>query len=185
VNSVRPLVVSQAPAAAQGSSGFGRFLVGLALVAGVAVSLYRNDVLRDAAHSAHQDGLYARLEAALGGPAFGTLRGGGNQVANASAPPIVRLEPLSVKKEPAPAASGLLVIPSALNPTPAQSNQPAASPIKNVPAPKLARPAPVAVKPTAKIQRQNLDAAIGRSMSSPLPKANAKASEYDPLNPKL
>ena len=73
-NSVRPLVVSHAPPAPQRASGFGRFLVGLAVLAGAAVSLYRNDVLRDAAHSAHQDALYARLEGALGGPAFDTLR---------------------------------------------------------------------------------------------------------------
>ncbi len=72
--SVRPLVVSQAPRpVAGGGGGFGRFLVGLALVAGVSVTLYRNDVVREAAHSLHQDGLYARLQQSLGGPAFGTL----------------------------------------------------------------------------------------------------------------
>jgi hypothetical protein len=73
--SVRPLLVTSAPQrAARGAGGFGRFLVGLGLIAGVAISLYRNDVVRQAAHSAHQDTLYARLESALGGPAFGTLR---------------------------------------------------------------------------------------------------------------
>lgn len=74
-NSVRPLVVSQAPPMVQrGGGGFGRFLVGLALLAGVGVTAYRNDFLREGAHAAHQDALYARLEAALGGPAFGTVR---------------------------------------------------------------------------------------------------------------
>ncbi|MEO7035127.1 MAG: hypothetical protein ABI548_14515, partial [Polyangiaceae bacterium] len=72
-SSVRPLVVSQPPRVASGSGGFGRFLVGLALIAGVSVTLYRNDVVRDAAHSLHQDDLYTRLQAALGGPSFGTL----------------------------------------------------------------------------------------------------------------
>jgi len=75
MNSVRPLVVTQAPRVApRGGGGFGRFLVGLALIAGVGVTAYRNDYLREGAHAAHQDALYARLETALGGPAFGTVR---------------------------------------------------------------------------------------------------------------
>jgi hypothetical protein len=74
-NSVRPLVVSQAPPMVQrGGGGFGRFLVGLALLAGVGITAYRNDFIREGAHAAHQDALYARLEGALGGPAFGTVR---------------------------------------------------------------------------------------------------------------
>jgi len=72
--SVRPLVVSQPPPIARGGGGFGRFLIGLSLLAGVCVTAYRNDFLRDGAHAAHQDALYTRLEAALGGPAFGTVR---------------------------------------------------------------------------------------------------------------
>lgn len=76
MNSVRPLVVSRAPMGAQrqGGGGFGRFLVGVALLSGVGITAYRNDYLREGAHAAHQDALYARLETALGGPAFGTLR---------------------------------------------------------------------------------------------------------------
>jgi hypothetical protein len=75
MNSVRPLVVSRAPAMPQrGGGGFGRFLVGVALLGGVGITAYRNDYLREGAHAAHQDALYARLETALGGPAFGTLR---------------------------------------------------------------------------------------------------------------
>src|SRR6185369_6145375 len=75
MNSVRPLVVSHAPPMVRrGGGGFGRFLIGLALLAGVGITAYRNDYLREGAHAAHQDALYARLESALGGPAFGTLR---------------------------------------------------------------------------------------------------------------
>jgi uncharacterized protein DUF4339 len=74
LTSVRPLVVSQQPHAANQGGGFGRFLIGLAAVAGVSVTLYRNGVVREAATSVHQEALYARLEASLGGPAFGTLR---------------------------------------------------------------------------------------------------------------
>ncbi len=55
MNSVRPLVVSHAPPIAHGNGGgFGRFLVGLALIAGVSVTAYRNDFVRDGAHAAHQ-----------------------------------------------------------------------------------------------------------------------------------
>ena len=69
-----PSVVSYAPPRQQTSSGLGRLVVGLALVAGVGVTLYRNDLVQHAAHAMNQDALYARLEAALGGPAFGTVR---------------------------------------------------------------------------------------------------------------
>ncbi|HEX3776583.1 MAG TPA: DUF4339 domain-containing protein, partial [Polyangiaceae bacterium] len=75
IASVRPLIVSHNPySMPQQGGGFGRFIIGLALISGIGVSLYRNEVLRDAAHSIHQDGLYARLEQKLGGPSFGTLR---------------------------------------------------------------------------------------------------------------
>jgi hypothetical protein len=72
--SVRPFVVSQAPRTASGGGGLGRFLLGLAAVAGLGVTLYRNGIVREAATRVHQEALYARLETALGGPAFGTLR---------------------------------------------------------------------------------------------------------------
>src|SRR5882724_3564632 len=74
LTSVRPLVVSQTPRAAKRGGGFGRFLLGLAALAGVGITLYRNGIVREAATSVHQEALYARLEAALGGPSFGTLR---------------------------------------------------------------------------------------------------------------
>ena len=74
LGSVRPLVVSHAPRTARRGGGFGRFLIGLAALAGVSITLYRNGIVRDAATSIHQEALYARLETALGGPSFGTLR---------------------------------------------------------------------------------------------------------------
>jgi len=74
ITSVQPLVVSRpAPPPRSRGGGFGQLLVGLALLAGLSVTLYRNDVLRDAAHSLHRDALYARLQESLGGPSFGTL----------------------------------------------------------------------------------------------------------------
>ncbi len=94
-NSVRPLVVSQPPPMARGGGGFGRFLVGVSLLAGLSVTAYRNDLLRDGAHAAHQDALYARLESAMGGPAFGTVRA---LEQSAAAQPAFEL---SAHKEPA------------------------------------------------------------------------------------
>jgi hypothetical protein len=55
-------------------SRFGAWLMAAAVLAGAAVTLYRNDLLRDLAHRAGQDAAYERLEVALGGPAFGTPR---------------------------------------------------------------------------------------------------------------
>jgi hypothetical protein len=55
-------------------SRFGAWLMAAAILAGTVVTLYRNDVIRDFAQRAGQEAAYARLEAALGGPAFGTPR---------------------------------------------------------------------------------------------------------------
>jgi len=76
---LRPVVTpsfypSYSPPAPVRTSGLGRFVIWVALLAGAGVTLYRNDVLRDAAHSIGQDARYAQLEARIGGPAFGTLR---------------------------------------------------------------------------------------------------------------
>jgi hypothetical protein len=73
VASVRPLTVTRPPRSASKGGGFGRFLVGSALLAGVSITLYRNGVVHDAARAMHREALYGRLEAALGGPSFGTL----------------------------------------------------------------------------------------------------------------
>jgi len=74
LTSVRPLVVSQRPMVAPRGGAFGRFLIGLSLVAGLAVCAYRNGLVREAATSVHREALFEQLESALGGPAFGTLR---------------------------------------------------------------------------------------------------------------
>ncbi|AUX44581.1 hypothetical protein SOCE26_060470 [Sorangium cellulosum] len=59
---------------ARGAGRAQRWMLALSVLAGLSVTLYRNDVLRDAAHSAGQDGAYQKLESALGGPGFGTPR---------------------------------------------------------------------------------------------------------------
>jgi hypothetical protein len=52
----------------------GRWVLGFSIFAGLGLTLYRNDVLREAAASAGQATNYQKLEAALGGPGFGTPR---------------------------------------------------------------------------------------------------------------
>ncbi|MFZ5894288.1 MAG: hypothetical protein ACOY0T_24720 [Myxococcota bacterium] len=73
--SLRPITFSQPPRVQpSGSGGFGRFVLMLAVLSGVGVTLYRNDMLRRAAVAAGQEKTYLKLEAALGGPGFGTPR---------------------------------------------------------------------------------------------------------------
>lgn len=74
--SLRPIVLSEGPVpfAPPRSNRLGGVLVALAMLAGVGISLYRNDVLRDVAQSTGQARHYAQLEAALGSPGFGTPR---------------------------------------------------------------------------------------------------------------
>ncbi|WP_437549626.1 DUF4339 domain-containing protein [Sorangium sp. So ce367] len=65
-----------------------RLTLALSVVAGLVVTLYRNDVLLDAARSSGHQGVYLKVETALGGPGFGTPRS---------------IEKLDVSAQPAPA----------------------------------------------------------------------------------
>lgn len=105
--SVRPLVVSQNPyPMPKKGGGFGRFIVGVALLSGAFVSLYRNDVLHEAARSLHQEGLYAKLEAKLGGPSFGTPRAVEQSAASLGADALTLTNILG-SSHPAPVATSL------------------------------------------------------------------------------
>jgi hypothetical protein len=76
--SVPPAAYSVPPqyyARPQSSSSFGSWVLGLAVVAGLLVTAYRNDLLLRGARAAHVEAPYLRIERALlGGPSFGTLR---------------------------------------------------------------------------------------------------------------
>jgi hypothetical protein len=67
--------MSGRPAPVKSSGGTaGRVVFGLSIVVGLSLTLYRNDLLRDAASSAGMTSNYQKLESALGGPGFGTPR---------------------------------------------------------------------------------------------------------------
>ncbi|KYF65517.1 hypothetical protein BE11_03615 [Sorangium cellulosum] len=59
---------------ARGTGRAQRMMLALSVVAGLTLTLYRNDVLLDAARSAGRENDYQRIESALGGPGFGTPR---------------------------------------------------------------------------------------------------------------
>ena len=232
IASVRPLVVSARPPVEKGVGGFGRFLLGLSLVAGLGVSLYRNGVVRDAARSVHQDAMFAKLEGALGGPAFGTLRAveqssaasfGSNlnsdlnanlaadapvtpprqtaqigvqldTTSSAAHTPVVSLESLKQEKSGSPNPKVETPVAATLAPpSPKPVQQPS---LRAAPSPKagatkatIVQKAAPPSKPLSEMnERERLNAAIGQSMSTASSKNKSKASkasEYDPLNPKL
>jgi hypothetical protein len=69
------MVVTHRPMPAPSGGGTaGRVVLAFALLAGLGVTLYRNDVLRQAALSTGQEKAYMKMETALGGPGFGTPR---------------------------------------------------------------------------------------------------------------
>lgn len=113
MNSVRPLVVSQRPTpVARGGGGFGRFLIGLALIGGASVCLYRNGLVQQAATSLHREALFERLEGALGGPAFGTLRAVEQRSSSASSIPLTSSVSASrPAAEPTPAGTAVAAEP--------------------------------------------------------------------------
>ena len=129
--SVPPVALSVAPVRyphpEQRSGGFGRLLLGLAFLAGSAVSLYRNDVLLNWARAGHFENQFLSAEQRLlGGPVFGTVR------AVATFAPL--WEPTS-KSAPA-AAETVLAAPEANAPRPAAapSNPPVAREVVPPPA---------------------------------------------------
>ncbi len=72
--SLRPITMSGAPHAPTGTGTGGRVVMALAVAAGLILTLYRNDILSDAAKSAGSEGVYSKVESAFGQPGFGTTR---------------------------------------------------------------------------------------------------------------
>jgi hypothetical protein len=159
-------------------------LIGVAMIAGLGVSLHRNGAIQGALASAGQGAAYENLERSLGGPGFGTPRSVEVLVAKtpAVAPELVAALTTTVSpSSPAPEAA----------PTPA----PAAAPESDAPSggrPLVAEAATPARKATPASKAAPVrQAAVSRPAAAPAPvrKASKKKSgggnEYDPLNPSL
>jgi GYF domain 2 len=197
--STAPLARSQADR--RGGGGGGWVLV-LALAAGAAVTLYRNDLVHAAARSVGREATFLQLEQALGGPGFGTPRAVEQMAAAAAAltatsetPSLAPTKTSTTATSPSePSAEATAATtslhggdaPSAATTAPAEP----ASTTVNAPA------KPIAPKPAAALQHaapaHAAPAHASRTADSvdPVFKApkkgkKAQGSEYDPLNPSL
>jgi len=180
--SLRPITMSDIPALrGQRGGNLGKVLIGVAIAAGLLVTLYRNDLLRPMAESAGQKSAYEKLESALGAPGFGTPQA---------------VTQMSTTLNPQTAAAALTdtttpsTPPSTTTTTTTDSSDSSES-SDNVPASERGMAAPPQAKqsPTT----SNVHRASG---SAPAPRAKPKAppgkgmkaykgSEYDPMNAKL
>ena len=149
----------------------------LAAVVGIAITLYRNEVIYAGARTVGQEANYLRLEQALGGPGFGTPRAV-EPMAKAAAM-LVEVAPL-----PAPVSTSKSDSSSSSN---SQSASTAAKPISATSLPetkKVAVPAQQpqsAPKPVARPAEETPNPVF----KQPKGAKKAKGNEFDPLNPSL
>lgn len=171
---------------ARGVGGSGAWVIVLSVLVGLTITLYRNAVVHAAASSMGQGASYLKLEAALGGPGFGTPRAVETMTARpapesnaVSASPVAPPPTSTATSQAAPAAPAAPVAPAAPEPKPAAE------------APASPKAAPPAAEPP-----RSAPAAAPRGGGSPSPdpdkvfrpvKKGKKggASDYDPLNPNL
>ncbi len=190
---LRPVAISDAPLRpAPATSGFGGFVLVLAVVVGLGVALYRNDVLHQAARNVGQESAFLRLEGALGGPGFGTPRAveaftGGVAAAALSTAAVAALPSAPAAPVAAPKAAAAAAAPAAApaaKPAPADLAEAVAVSIDSLPT-------------ESKAASKSAVPAQQRASSKVLPSARAVApapakksrrdrrSDYDPLNGKL
>jgi hypothetical protein len=172
--------------------GGGGWIVALAFAAGLAVTLYRNDIVHAAARNIGQESSYLKLEQALGGPSFGTPRAVATMAAAAAA---ITVSPPAAASPPAvaPTVTSTADTPSApavtSTATTAEPTTPASAAKPAEPAP-TARTEPAAAPRSAPAHRPASNHQASEPVDSVFktPKKGKKAgkgSEYDPLNPSL
>ena len=184
------MVVTHRPAPAQAGGGTaGRVVIALALIAGLGVTLYRNDVVRQAAVSYGQEKAYLKMEAALGGPGFGTpraiqlsaptsLNAAAAEAASQATLPATRpVERPSPAKEPARPAEPTTNSASAASPNPVSLSSLVAT---QLPAPKAK--AERAAAPAARPAARPASRAAAPSQNIGI---KGSTNGYDPLNGKL
>jgi hypothetical protein len=181
--SVRPITISEIYTAERGG-GFGRFVLSLALIAGLAVTLYRNDVVRDVAKTAKLEAVYAKVEKALGGPGFGTPQSLDRLAPAAAAEPIAD----APAEEPSLAAA--ITLPKPAPATPAAPKAPTAadgSPkvvsLDSLPVEKAAAAEEKATEKAAPVVKSSAPAPLKKA-SAPAKKAPPPVEEAEPEKPR-
>jgi len=186
--SLRPITMSDMPGLRGGGGGnMGKVLIGVAIAAGLLVTLYRNDLLRPMAESAGQKSAYEKLESALGAPGFGTPQA------------VTQMSTTLNPETTAAALTDTSTTPSTTSTTPTttttttattDSNDSTAS-SDNVPASERGMAAPPQAKQsptTSSVRKASGSAPAPRSKPKAPPGKGMKAykgSEYDPMNAKL
>jgi hypothetical protein len=181
--SLRPITMSHIPDPRLRPSGMGgRIVMGIAIAAGVLVTLHRNDLLRPMATSAGSEAAYDKVQAALGSPGFGTTQSVAHfsKMLNPPEPEASTASEIGA----APPAAGIADAPSATEPESASETESASD-----------RDNETARDENTKEKRESKAAAPRpsqlpvrrKSSSTPggKPLKSYKGSEYDPMNAKL
>jgi hypothetical protein len=160
----------------------------LAAVVGLTITLYRNDLLHAGARTVGQEGNYLRLEAALGGPGFGTPRAVEPMAKAAAAladlPPAPL--PTSTSRSHSSTSSSQSDSSSSTTTTTAATAKATSTSKPEPPKPAAAAPAPRPVQPAA-VSRPapGPEEAPNAVFKQPKGAKRAKGNEFDPLNPNL
>jgi hypothetical protein len=161
----------------------------LAAVVGLTITLYRNELLYAGARSVGQESSYLRLEAALGGPGFGTPRAVESMAKAAAALPDLPPPPAptsTYKSSSATSESGSSSTTTAATAATAAMTKPASTSLteaaKAAAPPRPAQPAAVSrPSPAPRAQAE----APNPVFKEPKGAKRAKGNEFDPLNPSL
>lgn len=145
-------------------------ILSLCALAGLLLTLYRNDLLRDMAHSAGMGATYESLEAVFGAPGFGTPR---------SVEPPVSDEPAEASPVSDTAAPALTAE--------ASPPEPAAAPSEPQAKEEQTPPAKAEKTPSKPVSATRAAKPRPRPAAKPLPtkKLKGRNSEYDPMNAAL
>ncbi|HEX6273641.1 MAG TPA: GYF domain-containing protein [Polyangiaceae bacterium] len=155
----------------------------LAALVGLVVTLYRNEVLHAGAKTVGQESAYLKLEAALGGPGFGTPRFVEPMTKAAAAlPEIAPLPaPSSTSKYDSPSSDSSDSSSSTTQATTVAKPTPVAQAERKVTAPSPERQNASRNAPT----RPAVAEASNPVFQQPKGAKKAKGNEFDPLNPNL
>jgi hypothetical protein len=148
-----------------------------AAIVGLVITLYRNDVLHAGARTVGQEAAYLKLEAALGGPGFGTPRA---------------VEPMA---KAAAALQEIAPLPAPTSASKYEASRSDASDSSSTPSTKVttpSRPEPKLASPSPQPQAASRPAVTRPVADTPNPvfkqpkgAKKAKGNEFDPLNPNL